>query len=219
MKKAKIKLDKTWIIGLLAIVFVLIIGVTYILVSNDIPSTSSKNLQTTKVSSNPKKELPLANDNGEKHHLLINVDSNIKKVTPANVDSLVNKNNTDMKTLNCYQFGVCVLDFISNNVHNPNYLKLWKTALKTKQVEVSLVTDANNVPAFVNKGTIYKVKVNNDEVYYSLNKKNNVHYFDSSDRASLIEIGSIKLRQILLAVNQPQNQSKVKQVIKYVDVK
>lgn len=82
MKKAKIKLDKTWIIGLLAIVFVLIIGVTYILVSNDIPSTSSKNLQTTKVSSNPKKELPLANDNGEKHHLLINVDSNIKKLLP-----------------------------------------------------------------------------------------------------------------------------------------
>lgn len=219
MKKAKIKLDKTWIIGLLAIVFVLIIGVTYILVSNDIPSTSSKNLQTTKVSSNPKKEIPPANDNGEKHHLLINVDSNIKKVTSANVDSLVNKNNTDMKTLNCYQFGVCVLDFISNNIHNPNYLNLWKNALKTKQVEVSLVPDANNVPALVNKGTIYKVKVNNDEVYYSLDKNNTVHYFDGSDKASLIEIGSIKLRKILLTINQPQNQSKVKQVIKYVIVK
>lgn len=57
MKKAKIKLDKTFIIGLLAIVVVLVIGVVYIVKTNDIPSENSKNLQTAKVSNNTKKWL------------------------------------------------------------------------------------------------------------------------------------------------------------------
>lgn len=55
MKKAKIKLDKTFIIGLLAIVVVLVIGTIYIVKTNDIPSGNSKTLQTAKVSSNTKK--------------------------------------------------------------------------------------------------------------------------------------------------------------------
>ncbi|MCT7689578.1 MAG: hypothetical protein N4S04_06875 [Lactobacillus crispatus] len=218
MKKAKFKLDKTFIIGLLAIVVVLVIGTVYIVKTNDISSENSKTLQTTKVSNNTKKVAPSAKDNVKNQHLIINVDDNVENVTINNVNTLVNKNNTDLKKLNCYQFGVCVVSFVSKSIHNPNYLALWNNALKDKQFNINLVSSSNGISAFMNKGTVYKVKVDDREVYYSIDKNKNVHFYDGSNMSSLIEIGSAKLGQIIFVVNRPQNQSEVKHVIKYVNV-